>query len=99
MGLLRQTPAKMAHRATLVMVFVRPTHRRRRLAEALLQAATKHAESNGVRQLELAVTSDNRAAIRFYERMGYRQIGVVPAGFLLDGREVDEVLMAKRLNA
>lgn len=99
MGLLRQTPSKMAHRATLIMVFVRPSHRGRGRAEELLRAVTEHAENNGIRQLELAVSAENPAAIRFYERMGYRQIGCVPAGFLHAGRAVDELLLVRRLGA
>ena len=97
MGLLRQRPSKMAHRATLVMVYVRRDLRGSGLASRLLEAATDHAREIGVRQLELAASAENEAAIRFYQRMGFTEIGRIPGGCIRDGREVDDVLMAKRI--
>lgn len=97
MGLLRQHSSKMAHRATIIMVYLRASQRGIGLATALLDALTDHARDAGIRQLELAVSVENTAALRFYRREGFTEIGVVPAGFLHDGREVDEVLMVRRI--
>ena len=44
----------------------------------------------------MTVSAENPAAVRFYEREGFRQIGLIPGGFLQGDREVDEVLMARR---
>ena len=99
MGLLRQTARKMAHRAWVIMVFVRPDHRRQGRAETMLKAVCDHARSIGLLQLELAVSADNHAAIRFYERVGFALVGRIPAGFLQDGRKIDELLMVLRLDA
>lgn len=99
MGLMRQRSAKMAHRATIIMVYVRRTLRGAGIAARLLEATTDHARKIGVRQLELAVTAENPAAYRFYEREGFVEIGRVPGGFLHDGREIDEILMARRTDA
>ena len=36
-------------------------------------------------------------AIRFYERCDFRRIGLIPAGMIHEGQEIDEVLMARRV--
>jgi RimJ/RimL family protein N-acetyltransferase len=97
MGLIRQVSSKMAHRATIVMVYVRADHRGRGVAKDLLHALTDHARTMGIRQLELAVSVENPAAIRFYEREGFAAVGCIPGGFLHDGREIDEIMMARRI--
>jgi ribosomal protein S18 acetylase RimI-like enzyme len=49
------------------------------------------------RQIELSVSVENAAAIRFYRREGFVEIGCSPGGFLHEGREIDDLLMAKRV--
>jgi RimJ/RimL family protein N-acetyltransferase len=56
----------------------------------------KYAGDNGIRQLELAVSAENPAAYRFYRREGFVEIGRIPGGFLHEGEEVDEIMMARR---
>lgn len=97
MGLMRQGASKMAHRATIVMVYVRQELRGTGVAARLLDALVAHAGEQSIRQLELAVSVENPAGIRFYQRHGFVEYGTVPGGFLHEGREVDEVLMARRI--
>ena len=96
-GYLRQRPDKMAHRAMLVMIWVRPGARGRGLAEALVAALEADAAAEGVRRMELAVTVENAGALRLYERLGYERAGVIPGGFCHEGRDIDEVVMVKRV--
>jgi GNAT superfamily N-acetyltransferase len=97
MGLMRQRASKMAHRATLIMVFLRADQRGTGLASALLKKVEDHARAQGIRQLELAVTAENLQAFRFYRRAGFAEIGRVPGGFLHEGREIDDIMMARRI--
>ena len=97
MGLMRQRASKMAHRATIIMVFLRADCRGAGLAGALLEHLTEYARTQGVRQLELAVTAENLQAFRFYQRQGFDEIGRVPGGFLHEGREIDDIMMARRI--
>lgn len=97
MGLLRQRSTKMIHRATIVMVYVRAELRGTGLAGKLLEAISEHALDIGVRQLELFVSAENPAAIRFYQRQGFSEIGRIPGGVLEEGREIDDVMMARRI--
>lgn len=97
MGLMRERSSKMAHRATLVAVYVRKSHRGTGLSRKLLDKVIAHAREHSIRQLELAASTENPAAIRFYLREGFREIGRIPAGFLHEGREIDEILMVRRI--
>lgn len=97
MGLLREQSAKSRHRAMIVMVYVRASERGAGTAKALLDGLTEHARNAGVLQLELTVSTENPAAQRFYAREGFAEIGRLPAGLIHEGREIDEVMMAKRI--
>lgn len=97
MGLLRERASKMAHRATIVMVYVQKRYRGTGLSSRLLANLVAHARDKGIRQLELAVSVENPAAIRFYLNEGFREVGRIPGGFFHDGREIDEILMVRRI--
>lgn len=96
-GLLRQRASKMAHRATLVMVYVRKSLRGTGLAGKLLATVTDYARDIGIVQLELAVSAENPAATRFYQREGFIEVGRIPGGMLYDGRAIDDVMMVRRM--
>ncbi|OWV95971.1 acetyltransferase [Rhizobium sp. R72] len=98
MGLSRQRASKMAHRATLIMVYVRGSERAGGHAKELLEATVAYARKNGIRQLELAVSAENTAARRFYEREGFHEAGRIPGGFIHNSREIDDVIMVRRIN-
>jgi RimJ/RimL family protein N-acetyltransferase len=96
-GLLRQRASKMAHRATIIMVYVRMSLRGTGLARNMLNIVADYARDIGIIQLELAVSAENPAAIRFYEREGFIEVGRIPGGFLHEGKEIDDVMMVRRL--
>ena len=52
---------------------VLPEARSSGVGEALMRAAIEVADANGVRALGVGVVHSNEAAIRFYERAGFRQ--------------------------
>lgn len=97
MGLLREQSLKTRHRAMIVMVYVRKSERGTGTAKALLEALTRHARDAGILQLELTVSVENPSARRFYVREGFVEIGRLPAGLIHEGREIDEMMMAKRI--
>lgn len=96
-GLMRQRSSKMAHRATIVMVYLRQSLRGTGLASDLMKALAAHAREIGIRQLELTVSAENPAAICFYKREGFIEVGRIPAALLHEGREIDEFVMARRI--
>lgn len=96
-GLLPETGPRTGHRASLVMVYLRAEYRGRGLAAALFAGVEAEARRFGLRQIELGVAAENHRALRFYERMGFAVAGRLTAGYIHEGREIDEVLMVKRL--
>ncbi|SEH91065.1 Acetyltransferase (GNAT) family protein [Rhizobium tibeticum] len=96
MGLSRQRASKMAHRAMLIIVFVCRGERGGGCAKSQLDATVDYARGNGIRQLELAVSGESMAAIRFYEREGFHEAGRT-GGIMHDSREIDDVMMVRRI--
>jgi len=86
-----------AHVTHVSGLAVHPAARRRGVAAALMTAAEPFARARGARKLTLRVLSTNQPAMRLYERLGFEREGALSDEFLIDGRYVDDVLMAKRL--
>ncbi|CAB1128246.1 N-acetyltransferase [Candidatus Hydrogenisulfobacillus filiaventi] len=87
---------KNRHTATLGMALL-PEWRGRRLGDGLLEAAEAWARAREVEKISLAVFASNTAALRFYARHGYAEEGRRFRQYRIDGREVDEVWLAKFL--
>jgi ribosomal protein S18 acetylase RimI-like enzyme len=85
------------HVLGIVGLAVAPGDRRRGVASALLAAAEQHARARGSRKLSLRVLGTNETAMRLYERHGFVLEGTLRDEFRIDGRFVDDVLMAKHL--
>jgi len=76
---------------------VAPSHQRRGIAGKLLSAAIGEARTRGARRLTLRVLADNEPARRLYEAHGFVVEGTLREEFLIDGRYVDDVRMARLL--
>ncbi len=61
-------------RGYVVTLDVAAEYRRRGLAGQMMQAVEMLAEAAGALRMELHVFTENEAAIRFYERIGYERI-------------------------
>jgi RimJ/RimL family protein N-acetyltransferase len=73
---------------------VDPAFQGRGLGRRLVEAAIEEARARGARRLRLRVLGHNAAARRVYAACGFVVEGVLRGEFLLDGRYVDDVLMA-----
>jgi ribosomal protein S18 acetylase RimI-like enzyme len=89
--------ASNAHVLEIHGLAVDPACQRRGIARALLDAAAEQARDRGARRLRLRVLAPNTAAIALYRACGYEEEGLLREEFLLDGRYVDDVLMALTL--
>jgi len=87
-----------AHVMMVRSLAVDPAHRGRGIGRRLTQAAVAEARASGARRLRLRVLGPNAAARRLYEACGFVVEGVLREEFLLDGRYVDDVLMALTLS-
>jgi GNAT superfamily N-acetyltransferase len=63
----------------------------------LVEEAVQEARRRGALKLSLRVLAPNTGARRVYESCGFTVEGVLHGEFLLDGRLVDDVLMARQL--
>jgi ribosomal protein S18 acetylase RimI-like enzyme len=73
--------------------------RRRGVGRALIEAAAAEARARGARRLTLRVLGPNLAARHLYESAGFVVEGIQREEFFVDGRYVDDVLMALDLAA
>jgi len=93
-------PSKLPENAHVIQVqglAVHPDARRHGVAAGLLDAAEEMLRERGTRRLTLRVLSTNEAAIRLYERHGFVREGTLLEEFCINGRFVDDVMMAKKL--
>jgi ribosomal protein S18 acetylase RimI-like enzyme len=92
-GFYVQAGPKHAHKGMLWGMYVRPDYRSlgvgRKLAEAIIEHAREHVEL-----LQLLVVSDNLAARRLYESLGFVEYGVERHATKYRGRYHDDVMMA-----
>ena len=76
---------------------VDPDRRRLGAGRALVEAAVDEARRRGGRKLSLRVLGGNATARRLYEACGFIVEGLLRDEFLLGGRYVDDVFMARYL--
>lgn len=97
-GVIRQGGRKLRHRAYIWGVWVRPDRRGRGIGEALVRGTIEAArEWPDLRVLCLSANAEQPAAIRLYERVGFKAWGVEPSMLIVDGVEYDEVHMQLRV--
>jgi len=85
------------HRATLGMGVDRD-FRRRGIATQLLRAAIDWARDDPrLAWVDLGVFSDNDPARTLYEKLGFRQVGVMRDRFRVDGRSIDDIRMTLKV--
>jgi RimJ/RimL family protein N-acetyltransferase len=60
----------------------------------MLDFLIKWAKDSGVvRKIDLLVRSDNQNAIRLYEKLGFKQEGLITRNFCIDGKFYDSLYM------
>ena len=83
----------LAHTFWVHAVYVHPDARGRGASTTLMRAAIERAGATGARRVALWVNEANATARRFYERLGFREVGRIPEGIRAGDRYVDDVLM------
>ena len=80
--------------AHLALLAIHPAQRHQRLGTRLVCWLEQCARIAGVQQIRLEARADNRSAIMFYQRLGFRQSGRI-AGYY--EAAIDAVQLEKRL--
>lgn len=89
----RGAQSKNAHTASLG-VAIRKEVRGLGLGRAMLEEMIRWAKSVGVRKLTLGVFATNESAIALYQQLGFAEEARLKGQVVLQGRPVDELLMA-----
>ncbi len=76
----------------IIAIAVEPDCRRHGIGRALMKSVTQVLRSQGAEELFLEVRASNKAAIKFYEELGFHQIQLIPK-YYADGE--DGVLLRK----
>ena len=98
--LVRKPPtrSKQRHIGVIVAVYVAPSHRGRGVARGLLTRLIAFAQTQpDLKILQLSVVTDNPAARRLYESLGFVVWGTEPCALRDDGGCVDQHHLALRL--
>lgn len=93
-GLRRWTGANVAHRATIVAVYVRPRARGQKAGRRLLEAMIDHGANDGIEIFELAVGDFNAPALALYRSLGFAPIGYHRRAVKIGEDYTDEIHMA-----
>lgn len=67
------------------------------IGKQLVRCCLAESGSMGLRLVKLYVFDTNSAARRFYERLGFVEVGRIPGGVFHNNRYKDDILMAKKL--
>jgi RimJ/RimL family protein N-acetyltransferase len=84
---------KSMHTAELGVALL-PEARGRGIGEALMREGIEWARGEGIRKLKLGVFATNERAIALYRKLGFQEEARLKDEVMLDGRPVDEILMA-----
>jgi ribosomal protein S18 acetylase RimI-like enzyme len=94
----RENLKNLAHKALIWGMYVKPEHRGKGIAKALLEEALSLARSvPEVLQVNLSVNAGNLSAIRLYESFGFKVFGCEPGALRINGELHDELHMFLRL--
>ncbi len=85
--------AVLAHTRWLHVIYVHPDARGTGAGAALMRAAIDEGRRAGAFRFLLWVNDQNRSAKRFYEKLGFEEIGRVDQGIAAGASYVDDVLM------
>jgi RimJ/RimL family protein N-acetyltransferase len=95
-GLLRSQRDKEQHKAAVIGMYVAPEAAGRGVGRALLNALLERAaQVEGLRQIQLIVNSQNEAARKLYESLGFRRYGCEIDALNVNGVFHDADLMAR----
>lgn len=97
-GLRRETPGKVAHKAVLWGMFVLPESRRHGIGDALLSEALATARRWSVLQVNLTVNEQNASARSLYEQHGFIGFGFERRSLIVNGQFDDERWMVRDLS-
>ncbi|MBW6411353.1 GNAT family N-acetyltransferase [Clostridium weizhouense] len=90
----RGIPNRIRHSAYIVIGMLKE-YRGKKFGTKLFEEVEKWALENHITRLELTVVKNNKAAIKLYEKSGFKIEGLKEKSMIIDGNYVDEYYMGK----
>ncbi|MGY5875685.1 MAG: GNAT family N-acetyltransferase [Candidatus Thorarchaeota archaeon] len=81
------------HRIEMVQVVVHDKHQGVGIARLMMGNIAKHFLNRGVELVQISVEATNEQAITAYERIGFREFGVLTRGLKHNDEYSDEIMM------
>jgi RimJ/RimL family protein N-acetyltransferase len=78
-------------------ISVKKEYRKKGIGKRLLKIALNEAKNIKVNLLQLSVFSNNKAAILFYKKEGFKECGRIPKALKFKDELVDEILMYREI--
>ena len=94
-GIHRGESPKTQHKGWIWGVYVTPDWRGLGIAGALIERCIAWGQVHGVKIAKLGVSNNNEAALRCYERCGFKVYGREPQALFYEGVMYDELLMSR----
>jgi RimJ/RimL family protein N-acetyltransferase len=93
-GFNRMARQRAMHRGELVQVYVDSDYRGQNIGEKLIRRVLEYAFTlEGIEQVQLSVIAGNQAAIKLYEKIGFKTFGVQPRYFKAGDSYMDQQFM------
>jgi len=93
-GFNRMARQRAMHRGELVQVYVDSDYRGQNIGEKLIRHVLEYAFTlEGIEQVQLSVIAGNQAAIKLYEKIGFKTFGVQPRYFKAGDTYMDQQFM------
>ncbi|WP_082234757.1 GNAT family N-acetyltransferase [Halobacillus massiliensis] len=88
-----QMHPKCKHKASIVGVYVSPSHRRHNVARQLINECIKEAKAREIEVIQLAVVTTNQPALKLYKTAGFSIFGTERHAVKVSDRYMDEYWM------
>lgn len=95
-GFKREPQPKLKHKGFLWGIYTHPDYRGKGIGKKLVQSLIERAFNiSELTQVNLSTRTDNNAALKLYEQLGFERYGVEKNSSFIDGIYYDEVYMVK----
>ena len=93
-GFNRMARQRAMHRGEIVQVYVDSSYRGQNIGEQLIRRALEYAFTlDGIEQVQLSVIANYQAAIKLYEKLGFKTFGLQPRYFKVGDTYLDQQFM------
>ena len=95
-GFIREDGKRTNHRGHLVQIYVRKPYQGKGIGKEIISRTIKEAfNKKGVEQILLGVITENKQASKVYEKLGFKEYGMIKEFLKLEDKYLDKRMMIK----